>query len=285
MKKKKKSLHVYQTKKESWFGDQFLKFIWAGLSTLAVLGVVGFVAYQGLSRSVFFQIEKVDVSGCRRTSPQEILSFSDLDVQTNLWSIRTGRIRKKLERQDWIARADVSRNWPNRLTIIIRERVPVAIMTVESNLHFVDRSGAVFAEVLPGDDHDFPLITRAGVGTGPGRTTGFDAGGLRDALDFIDYAGNGTAALPRQNISEIHIAAGGDLVLFMADQAFPILLGKENLKTKYYRLSRVLSWLYRKDNYEATAFIDMNYLPPDEEGGGEGPERVLVSFDERKMTS
>ena len=278
MKRKKQGLKVYRARNHSWFGDQLLKMISIAFAVIIAGGIIGIIAYQGLSRSVFFQVEEVDIKGCVRTTPNEIFSWSGLDVKTNLWAVRIGRIRKKLESQNWIATAEVKRNWPNKLAIVVRERKPIALLSLKSGLYYVDRGGVVFAEVLPVDDRDFPVITGLAIENVPEVN---EEERLQEALDFIIYAEKGTVALPKQNISEIHLAPEGDLVLFMADHAFPVYLGKGDMKTKYHRLSTVLSWLYRKQKYDLAAAIDMNYMAGVEMDAASGG-KVLVRMSDYK---
>ncbi len=257
MKRKKKGLKVYRAHDHSWFGDQLLKVISVLFGILFVGGIIAVIAYQGLSRSVFFQVEVVDVKGCSRTTPQEILSWSGLDVKTNLWKVRIGKIRKALESHHWIATAVVKRNWPNKLAITIKERKPFALLSVKEGLYYIDREGVIYAEVQPADDKDFPVITGLEISNLP---TVREEGQLKEPLDFIMHAEKGTVSLPKQNISEIHITPKGDMVLFMADHAFPIYLGRGEMRKKYSRLSTVLSWLYRKEKYDIASSIDANYV-------------------------
>jgi len=270
----KKGFQVYRPRRESWFGDQLLKVSVVGLVSILMLVAVGAVVYHGLRRSVFFQIEEVDIKGCNRTTPRQILAWSGLDVQTNLWTVRIGRVREQLEEQQWIAKAKVDRDWPNELTISIRERQAAAIVSRQSGLHYVDKWGVIFGNVLPEDNHDYPVIT------GYEMLQGDEAeqeNSLKEALGFIKFAGRGSAVLPTQNISEIHIDPDGNLILFIADHPFPIALGRGELSTKYQRLSRVLSWLYRKKKFEAATKISMNYMQEESEGRR---NRVLVELRE-----
>ncbi|TFG35931.1 MAG: FtsQ-type POTRA domain-containing protein [Desulfobacterales bacterium] len=278
MKRKKKGLKVYRSRNQSWFGDQLLKMISIAFALIIAGGIIGIIAYQGLSRSVFFQVEEVNIKGCVRTTSNEIFSWSGLDVKTNLWAVRIGRIRKKLESQNWIATAEVKRNWPNKLAIVVSERKPIALLSLRSGLYYIDRGGVVFAEVLPVDDRDFPVITGLGI---ENVSEVNEVEWLQEALDFIVYAEKGTVVLPKQNISEIHLAPEGDLVLFMADHAFPVYLGKGDMKTKYHRLSTVLSWLYRKQKYDLAASIDMNYMAGAEMDAASGG-KVLVRMSDYK---
>ncbi len=204
---------------------------------------------------------------------KQILACTGLDVQTNLWLIRTGRIQKQLEDQGWIETVEVRRNWPNKLSIVIKERVAVALVSKKSGLHYVDKNGEIFAAMMPEDDHDFPVIT--GLEKWEGKKEKKER--LDEALQFISLAENGSVTLPKQNISELNVTPEGGLVLFMADNAFPIWLGSGDMKKKYGRLTRVLSWIYRKKQFEQASFIDMNYMA-DNNAEEKNREQVLVRF-------
>lgn len=275
--KRKKSIIDYsRNEKGKRFGGKFLFLVSVVLIAAIVGGGVCMLIYQGLSRSVFFQVDKVDITGCQRLDTRQVLSWSGLDIKTNLWALRTTKLRRHLEKQNWIESATVKRKWPNKLHIRIWERVPMAIVNQDSGLAYVDKKGFIISPVLHTDSLDFPIITgreKNKPGNGQKQTEW-----LKDALSFISYAGGGNPVLPRQNISEIHVGSEGQLTLYLADNPFPIYLGKDQMKKKYSRLSKVLSWLYRKKEFSSTASIDLNYLSEVEDQKKESGNRVLVSF-------
>lgn len=274
MRRIKKGFQLYRPKKESWFGDQLLKVSAISIVGMFIVVAMGVLLYHGISRSVFFQLEEVSVKGCNRTTPRQILAWSGLDVQTNLWTVRTGRVLDKLEEQKWIARAHVARDWPSKLMITVRERQEVAIVSGKDGLQYVDKQGVVFGSLLPEDTYDYPVITGYDMVTGGEQVR---EKSIKDALAFIIYAGKGSAVLPKQNISEINLTPEGELILFIADHPFPIFIGQGNMHTKYQRLTRVLSWLYRKKRFETTTMISMNYM---QETGEGRRNRVLVELSE-----
>lgn len=265
-----------RSKKEKGPGRKFLFLAAMLLITVIVGGGFGMLIYQGVSRSVFFQVDKVDITGCQRLTTREVLSWSGLDNQTNLWTLRTTKLKKHLEKNNWIESAMVKRKWPNTLYIKIRERVPIAIINQGPELVYVDKKGVIISSVLHTDSLDFPIITGWEKNKKNNEQQGTEW--LQDALGFINYAGDGNPVLPRQNISEIHMGPDGQLTLYLADNPFPIYLGQGGIKKKYSRLSKVLSWLYRKKEFASTASINLNYLSGLENGEEEPANRVLVSF-------
>ena len=233
--------------------------VWAGLVAVGVclgVGMVGFFVYQGMLRSDFFQITAISINGCRRVAKSRVLELSGVDIRANLLTLAADDARERIEAHDWVAAAVIERHWPNRLEITIIERKPVALLNLASGLHFVDRKGIIFAAALPPEDIDFPVISGVAENAGP------DSEGHRmmlAALSFIGYASGGNPILPRQNISELHVDADDGLILLLADRPFPIYLGKDRLKTKYYRLAKVLQWLYTHKKFATTASVRMDY--------------------------
>lgn len=278
VKRRKSPIDFSRKKKEKKFRGKFLFVASMVFGFAIVCWGLSMLTYQGLTRSVFFQVDKVDILGCQRLDARQVLSWSGLDIKTNLWDLRTSKLKKHLEKHSWIESAVVKRKWPNKLHIKVRERLPVAIINQDSGLSYVDKKGVVIARVLPTDELDFPIITGREKSRGPDAKQ--SAKWLQDALGFISYAGNGNADLPKQNISEIHVGPEGHLTLYLADNPFPIYLGQGGMKKKYSRLSKVLSWLYKKKEFASTESIDLNYLA-DLKDTGTGPSnRVLVSFSE-----
>jgi hypothetical protein len=275
--KRRKSITDYsRSTKEKGSGGKFLLLASVLLVTVIVGGGILILIYQGVSRSVFFQVDKVDITGCQRLNTREVLSWSGLDIKTNLWALRTAKLKKHLEKNNWIESATVKRKWPNALHIRIRERVPLAIVNQGSRLAYVDKKGVIICPVVHTDSLDYPIITGREKNKKNQEQQGIEW--LQDALGFIRYAGGGNPVLPRQNISEIHVGPDGQLTLYLADNPFPIYLGQGGMKKKYSRLSKVLSWLYRKKELASTTSIDLNYLSGLGNGEKESVNRVLVSF-------
>ncbi len=237
------------------------------LLLLAGCAVVGFVVYKAMGRSDFFQITATNIQGCRRTTKNLILEMSGVDVHSNLLALDTKRVKAKIEAHEWVESAEISKDWPNRLTIVIKERLPVAIVSLENGLFYLDQNGVAFAQVLPPEDMDYPIITGLKRDEWPQALKDSQLG---EALQFIKYAGQGSSILPKQNISELHVDGNEDITLYLVDRPFPIHLGSGNVGPKYYWLTKVLYKMYKSKEFEKAAYVRIDY----------GRNQVLVGFDE-----
>jgi cell division protein FtsQ len=233
----------------------------------AVCGAIGFIGYKALARSDFFQITATDIQGCRRTTRNLILEMGGVDVYSNLLALDVKKVKAAIEAHEWVESAEITRDWPNRLTIAVKERLPVAVISLDSTLFYLDLNGVAFAKVLPPEDMDYPIITGLKREELPKILKGSQLG---EALQFIKYAGQGSSILPKQNISELHVEGAENVILYLVDRPFPIHLGSGSVGAKYYRLTKVLYKLYKSKEFAKAAYVKMDY----------GRNQVLVGFDE-----
>ncbi len=236
------------------------------LIAAGVIGGVVCLTYNWLSGSVFFQVTDIKVAGCNRVSRDAVLALAGVDTRSNLIALNLDRIRQKITANPWIASVRVRRDWPSRLEIFVKERQPVVLISSKNGLRYMDKNGVAFAAAGLNDALDFPTITgmtNIAIAYDRSRTATEKkaplAEALAKALKFIYYAGHGSPFLLSQNISEMHWNKKGGFILFLADNPFPIYLGGDISRVKYYRLARVLRWLYKKRQFDNIAYIRMGY--------------------------
>jgi cell division protein FtsQ len=237
----------------------FLKVL--ALASLALaLGFGTRIVYHRLCQSDFFQLTAVRIDGNRMTSKEQIAALSRVDIHSNLLDIDADQVQSLLESHPWIARAEVIRDWPNRLLIQVQEKTPVALLNREAGLFYLDSRGQIIAAASPSQELDFPVIT--GLENFPFDTTGSTQipVPLQDAIDLLQLANRNNPLLPQQNISEIRVVQKGELILYLLDRPFPIYFGTEGkISTRYYRLVKVLRDLYKTREFSEVSYIRLDY--------------------------
>jgi len=230
------------------------------LVLLLGLGFSTKYVYQKLCQGDFFQITAVKIDGNRMTSKEQIAALSRVDIHSNLLDINVPQVQSLLESHPWIAKAEVIRDWPNRLLINLKEKNPVALLNRETGLFYLDSRGQIIATANPSQELDFPVIT--GLENFPFNTTGSAQipEPLQDVFDLLKLANKNNPILPEQNISEIQIAEKGELTLYLLDRPFPIYLGTDGkISTRYYRLVKVLKDLYKTREFSEVSYIRLDY--------------------------
>jgi cell division septal protein FtsQ len=220
--------------------------------------------FNRLSHCDFFQITAVKIYGNHMTSKEQITSLSRVDIHSNLLAVNVDQVESILESLPWISKAEVIRDWPNRLVINLQEKTPVALLNRETGLFYLDDKGEIIAAVSPSQDLDFPVITGLEKFSFnpalPKSQTNSIPEPLRDVFELLRLANRNNPILPEQNISEIHVAANNELIIHLLEKPFPIYLGNVGkISTRYYRLVKVLKDLYKTHEFSEISYIRLNY--------------------------
>jgi len=114
---------------------------------LVVIGVAGWM----VMRSAFLDVDHLVVSGNARVSVEEILASSGVEPGDAMVWLDASGTASSIEAMPWIRRADVKREWPSTVRIVVHERVPVAWVDAgEGRALVVDRDGhGVSIDALP----------------------------------------------------------------------------------------------------------------------------------------
>jgi cell division septal protein FtsQ len=131
-----------------------------GIAAVAGIGYGAFV----LSADPRLALRDIDVVGATRTGTAAVRSAADLERGRDIWLFDTGAAMRRVEGLPWVASARIQRTWPNRVTISVTERVPVARLALDgadptSTYALVDADGRVLesGSQLP-DDARLPLL-------------------------------------------------------------------------------------------------------------------------------
>jgi len=216
--------------------------------------------YHRLCQCDFFQITAVRINNNRMTSKEQIAALSRVDIHSNLLAINVVQVQELLESHPWIAKADVIRDWPNRLLINLKEKNPVALLNRDTGLFYLDDSGQIIAAANPSQELDFPVITGLENYSFDTTDSAHVSKPLQDVFELLKLANRNNPILPQQNISDIHITEQGELILYLLDRPFPIYLGtEEKISTRYYRLVKVLKDLYKTREFAEVLYIRLDY--------------------------
>jgi cell division protein FtsQ len=234
-----------------------------GTATLLVLGSAvagGIVARRFLVRDPHFRIpgvSSIQSSGLSEVNRTEILPVFGEDIGRNIFFVPLSQRRKQLESIPWVQQATVMRFLPNRLSVSIVERTPVAFVRQGSQVELADADGVILSmpPVMMAQHHySFPVIT------------GIDA---KDSLisrrarmavyqRFIAELDQNNQHLTEQ-VSEIDLSDPEDLRATMPEQGADILAhfgeGQFLHRLQVYK-SHIAEWRQR---YPKLIGVDLRY--------------------------
>lgn len=115
----------------------------AAFFALAAAGVLAAVAW-ALLGSKLLVVRSVTVTGTHLVPSSEVTGVADVPRGTPLGRVDTVAVARRVEAIRQVASATVTKSWPDRLTITVRERVPVvAVRMADGRYDLVDRSGVI----------------------------------------------------------------------------------------------------------------------------------------------
>lgn len=116
------------------------------LLLLVCIGIVVAMAYGSMTRSEFFSLDAVKVSGTERASSADIEKIIKANAEpTGVWNADLLEIKQKIERVTFVKTAAVSRSLPNGINAAVVERIPVAIVRMAGGDHYADEEGVILA--------------------------------------------------------------------------------------------------------------------------------------------
>jgi cell division septal protein FtsQ len=190
-----------------------------------------------------FGVVAVEVRGASRVPPQRILEASGIVHGQNLWRIDPERVRARLEEMPEIRRADVVRELPNRVAIVVEERRPFTLVHA-ARLHWLGEDGRVLGPESRAVSTEVPVISGLSeeelvtMRTSPGPRA-------RQAIALI-RALLRTGSTLASEISEIDMSRAEGPVLYTVD-GVEVRLGSEEWDERLARLEGVLAQVATQD--------------------------------------
>jgi cell division protein FtsQ len=141
--------------------------LWLGLAALSVAcastAVAAIKLHDFLSTDPRFALSRdrtdaLAIAGLRYASQSKVRHVFDADFGRGILSVPLAERRRRLLAIDWVEDASVSRVWPDRLVVRIRERNPVAFVYLGSSVVLIDAEG-VLLEQPPQAWFTFPVLS------------------------------------------------------------------------------------------------------------------------------
>ena len=103
--------------------------------------------------------DNIEVTGVANAPRSQVMDVTRDDIGRNIFFVPLDRHQRQLEQIPWVESATVMRLLPNRLSVTIRERTPVAFVQMGSKINLIDSCGVVLG--LPASRQtkfSFPVI-------------------------------------------------------------------------------------------------------------------------------
>ena len=113
-----------------------------GVALLAGIGFFGLMGYRTAIASEFFGVRNVDIRGTERTSTEDIKRIVEANTEkSGVWRADLSEIRTRVESLPFVKSASVSMVLPTGIRVKIEERVPAAIVRLNTGDFVVESDG------------------------------------------------------------------------------------------------------------------------------------------------
>ena len=227
------------------------------ISVVVVVSLIGLIVYAAggfISRTTFLRLERIEVTGLKRLTRDEVISLAAVRPGDDLLGMSLRRMGEHIGRNPWVAKVKIRRTFPNTLTIALQEREPVAVINM-GFLYYVDGQGEVFKPLTVGDRLDYPVLT----GFSEEELTRDPAGcreGIRSGLGLIGLLRN-DHQFNLAEISEIHFDKVYGFTLFTQKSGVPVKLGNSDFPAKLQRFARIYRDLQK--DLPLLEYVDLDY--------------------------
>ncbi|HUK19883.1 MAG TPA: FtsQ-type POTRA domain-containing protein [Bryobacteraceae bacterium] len=169
--------------------------------------------------------EALTVEGLRYASRAKVVRVFAPDFDRSIFSVPLEERRRRLLAIDWIEDASISRVWPDRLVVRIRERKPVAFIFLRSGVLLIDAQG-VLLDPPAEANFSFPVLS----GVREDESEPLRREQVRALLRLQDDLGP-----LAKDISEVNAADPNDLrmVAQVDSRAIELAMGEENFGRRY----------------------------------------------------
>jgi cell division protein FtsQ len=113
--------------------------VWAVLVVLLVGSLVGVVRYAPI-----FEVEQVAVVGIDQVTVDEVLQVAGVNDGEPLLTLPVETIEQRVESLDTVATARVTRDWPDGVRIVVKERHAIGYVNLANRVGLVGSDGSVY---------------------------------------------------------------------------------------------------------------------------------------------
>jgi cell division protein FtsQ len=229
-------------------------FIVAALLCVAAIAAGGL--YQYGERSWRFRVESsdnIEVTGMQNVTKAQIMEVMGADIGRNIFFIPLAQQKSQLEQIPWVESASVMRFVPNRITVEIHERTPIAFARVGPRIFLIDAGGTLM-ELPQKHKYSFPVI----LGMNPGEPLSTRAPRMRAYNELVQELDSGGAHYS-QDLSEVDLSDLENLKVRVNDPAGDVLveLGSSDFLKRYKTyVSHVQEW---RQQFQKLESVNLRY--------------------------
>lgn len=209
-----------------------------------------------IEESMYFQVDDIQVRGVRSLNAAHVQRRAGVALGDNMVGLDVAEAEARLDAMPFVRQSEVSRYFPNVVTIEIEERIPIAGVQMPNSIAEIDSEGVVLRELSPHELHVGPLINGEPAQWVAGVGERIESARLEAGLEvWRRFAATALAA--EMTVSEIWVREVNDIRMFCDELPFEIRWGRGDFETQARRLAAL--WEERGDELDCEYYLDLRW--------------------------
>ncbi len=223
----------------------FIAIIFAGT------GYLGWQAYRILTHADIFQVVGMDVKGLQHLDEGDLRPIAEVFTGQNIFRVDLDEAVRRAEALPWVKDVKIYRRLPNRISVVITERTPAAVLDTGKAQYLLDPDMAVIGKVAKDDVPSWrlPCISAKGLNAAPGGQVA--SAGVEEALALL----NELSRRGGWSLSDVTVRADTAETLSLLYGQNEFRIGAGNYGEKLRRLAEVAADL--KERGVTASYIDL----------------------------
>lgn len=223
-----------------------------GLITAAIISAVGANLWKSN-----LKVADILMNGNSIVTDKEILSLANITRDQKLFDVDLLAARRRVMQNAFIKSVAMNREAPNRISITVREREPIAAVVLDK-MEYLDADGVVLPSTRSESIFDLPVLTGVFQASEfvPGKQLARDD--VREGLAILSTARELSDDLYRR-ISEVHVESGKDIILYTAESGVPIVFGRGDHGVKLVKFDGFWKEVVPHHGAQELAYVDLRF--------------------------
>ena len=234
--------------------DRKSKLLGLLLFLILITGIL-YVMITGSSTNVKIDYQQIELTGNKLLPAEEYLRYARLSDSKKYNGLTLLEVKTKFEKHPYLRKAEVEFDGINKILVEVKEKEIKAVLLQKNALKIVTDDKEILPLFPPTNIGELPVISNLKLN---GRKSYSDED-LDFAFRIIDAISSSDTNV-RNNLAEIDLRNGGDVVLTFTGLSCPVLFGKYGEVKKALMLKELWLKIMSDENYSSEIeYIDLRY--------------------------
>lgn len=227
------------------------------LFTIAGMSALFIFFHDVLTQCAYFEAKMIEIEGENLLTEEQVREQAQINIGKNILSINLNVTHKRLMAHPWIIQANIKRELPDKIVVVIKEQRPLAIVELDAQ-YLLNGQGEIFKKLEPEDKimKTEALVVVKGLDYSDLTLQGKPASNaFKAVIDILHVSQNRN--IHDMQIRSIAVDRDIGLTLSYDKRVNSVAMGFNEYSLKYNQLDDLLTYLDHRNECVQIEFIDL----------------------------